>query len=75
MWMNFQVWDVLSNNEVVSIIWAAKSEEAAAKAVVDAATAAWRHKFPSARKDDCTVICLFLQKRQHHNTILPPIDE
>lgn len=62
-----QVWDVLSNNEVVSIIWAAKSEEAA-KAVVDAATAAWKHKYPSSRRDDCTVICLFFQSSLHRIT-------
>ncbi|XP_063946731.1 probable protein phosphatase 2C 72 isoform X2 [Daucus carota subsp. sativus] len=60
------VWDVLSNNEVVSIIWAAKSEDAA-KAVVDAATAAWEHKYPTSRRDDCTVICLFFHSL-HHNT-------
>lgn len=65
------MWDVLSNNEVASIVWAAKTEEAAAKAVVDAAAAAWKQKFPCSRRDDCTVICLFLQKRQHH---IPPDD-
>ncbi|KAL8101602.1 putative protein phosphatase 2C 72 [Apium graveolens] len=61
------VWDVLSNNEVVSIIWTAKSEEAA-KAVVDAASAAWKHKYPASRRDDCTVICLFFQSSLHHIT-------
>lgn len=55
-----QVWDVLSNEEVVSIVAAAGSEEGAAKAVVDAATASWKHKFPNSKRDDCTVICLFL---------------
>ncbi|XP_074335858.1 putative protein phosphatase 2C 72 [Apium graveolens] len=62
------VWDVLSNNEVVSVVWAAKSEEAAAKAVVDAATAAWEHKYPTTRRDDCTVVCLFFQRTLHHTT-------
>ncbi|RVW52440.1 putative protein phosphatase 2C 72 [Vitis vinifera] len=58
------VWDVLSNSQVAGIVWSAESEEEAAKAVVDAATAAWKHKFPSSKVDDCTVVCLFLQKRQ-----------
>ncbi|KAJ7958331.1 putative Protein phosphatase-2c [Quillaja saponaria] len=58
------VWDVISNKEVMSIVWAADSEEAAAKAVVEAATIAWKNKFPSAKVDDCTVVCLFLHKKQ-----------
>ncbi|MED6130741.1 hypothetical protein PIB30_003317 [Stylosanthes scabra] len=58
------VWDVLSNNEVCSIVWTTKNEAAAAKAVVEAATAAWKSKYPSSRVDDCTVVCLFLQKKQ-----------
>ncbi|CAJ1972750.1 unnamed protein product [Sphenostylis stenocarpa] len=49
------VWDVLSNNEVASIVWSAESEEVAARAVVEAATAAWKDKFPSYMADDCTV--------------------
>ena len=59
---------MLSNNEVVSVIWAAKSEEAAAKAVVDAAIVAWEHKYPTTRRDDCTVVCLFFQKSVHYNS-------
>ncbi|KAH8504455.1 hypothetical protein Peur_045995 [Populus x canadensis] len=58
------VWDVLSNKEVVSIVSAADSEQAAAKAVVEAATAAWKRKFTSSKVDDCTVVCLFLQTRK-----------
>nr|XP_043629496.1 probable protein phosphatase 2C 61 isoform X1 [Erigeron canadensis] len=57
------VWDVLSNNTVASIVWGAESEESAAKAVVVAAIAAWKQKFPSSKRDDCSVICLFLQKK------------
>ncbi|KAK2974947.1 hypothetical protein RJ640_009229, partial [Escallonia rubra] len=48
------VLDVLSNEQIVSIVWAAKSEEAAARAVVDAAIASWKDKFPSSKRDDCT---------------------
>ncbi|XP_057466779.1 probable protein phosphatase 2C 72 [Actinidia eriantha] len=56
------VWDVLSNNEAASIVLAEESEEAAAQAVVNAAISAWKHKFPSSKRDDCTAVCLFLQK-------------
>ncbi|KAK6912790.1 PPM-type phosphatase-like domain, partial [Dillenia turbinata] len=59
----FIVWDVLNNDQVASIIWQAKSEETAAKAVVDAANAAWKLKFPSARVDDCSVVCLFFKRK------------
>ncbi|KAA8525180.1 hypothetical protein F0562_006956 [Nyssa sinensis] len=59
------VWDVLSNNEVALIVSLAESEEAAARAVIDAAIAAWNKKFPTSTRDDCTVVCLFLQKMQH----------
>ncbi|TKY57953.1 phosphatase 2C 75 [Spatholobus suberectus] len=57
------VWDVLSNNEVASIVWSVDTEEAAVRAVVEAATAAWKEKYPSYMADDCTVVCLFLQKK------------
>ncbi|XP_071730353.1 LOW QUALITY PROTEIN: probable protein phosphatase 2C 72 [Rutidosis leptorrhynchoides] len=59
------VWDVLSNNTVASIVWGAESEESAAKAVVVAAIAAWKQKFPTSKRDDCSAICLFLQKKPH----------
>lgn len=62
------IWDVLNNNQVASIVMEAESEQAAARAVVEAATASWKRKFPSSKVDDCTVVCLFLQnqKEQHH---------
>ncbi|KAF5748301.1 protein phosphatase 2C 72 [Tripterygium wilfordii] len=58
------VWDVLSNNQVASMVWAAESEETAAKAVVDAAVAAWKNRFPSSKVDDCTAVCLFLKNKK-----------
>ncbi|CAK7353052.1 unnamed protein product [Dovyalis caffra] len=64
------VWDVLSNKEVVSIVAAADSEQGAAKAVVQAATAAWKRKFTSSKVDDCTVVCLFLQKRSQQSDFI-----
>ncbi|KAF8388861.1 hypothetical protein HHK36_025542 [Tetracentron sinense] len=57
------VWDVLSNKQVASLVWFAESEEAAARAVVDAAVAAWKRKYIVV--DDCTVVCIFLQERRH----------
>ncbi|XP_061374916.1 probable protein phosphatase 2C 72 [Gastrolobium bilobum] len=59
------VWDVLSNNEVSSIVWTADTEKEAAKAVVEAATATWKNKYPFSKVDDCTVVCLFLQKKRN----------
>nr|GLL16344.1 probable protein phosphatase 2C 72 [Ipomoea trifida] len=58
------VWDVLSNDEVISIVCSAYEygEEMAAKAVVKAAVDAWKRRFPNSRRDDCTAICLYLQK-------------
>ncbi|XVE70954.1 hypothetical protein DITRI_Ditri10aG0111100 [Diplodiscus trichospermus] len=65
------VWDVLNNDQVASIVVEAESEQAAARAVVEAATASWKKKFPSSKVDDCTVVCLFLQKKQQQSTFLP----
>ncbi|XP_028053426.1 probable protein phosphatase 2C 72 [Camellia sinensis] len=58
------VWDVLRSKEVAYIVSSADSEEAEARAVVNAAIYAWKHMFPSSKIDDCTVLCLFLHKRQ-----------
>ncbi|KAK7291011.1 hypothetical protein RIF29_05848 [Crotalaria pallida] len=57
------VWDVLSNDEVASIVWTADTEDAAARAVVEAANDAWKKTYPTSKVDDCTVVCLFLQKK------------
>ncbi|XP_051137458.1 probable protein phosphatase 2C 61 [Andrographis paniculata] len=55
------VWDVLTNETVVSIVSSARSQEEAAKLVVEEAAAAWESKYPNSRRDDCTVVCLFLR--------------
>ncbi|XP_024996903.1 probable protein phosphatase 2C 72 [Cynara cardunculus var. scolymus] len=68
------VWDVLSNNTVASVVWGAESEESAAKAVVVAAIAAWKQRFPSSNRDDCTAICFFLQKNMHQELYNMPKD-
>ncbi|ONK80739.1 uncharacterized protein A4U43_C01F21180 [Asparagus officinalis] len=58
------VWDVLSNEQVVSIVSSVQNKEDASKAIVKAAVSAWKRKFPSARVDDCSAACLFLQERR-----------
>ncbi|EFH50553.1 phosphatase 2C-like protein [Arabidopsis lyrata subsp. lyrata] len=59
------VWDMLSNDEVVSLIWSSGKKQAeAAKLVAEAAEAAWKKKLKSTKIDDITVICLFLQNKE-----------
>ncbi|XWS17658.1 hypothetical protein CRYUN_Cryun33cG0086500 [Craigia yunnanensis] len=65
------VWDVLNNNQVASIVMEAETEQTAARAVVEAAISSWKKKFPSSKVDDCTAVCLFLQKKQQHPSFLP----
>lgn len=55
-----QIWDVLSNKEVVDIIAAAPRRATAARALVELAVRAWRYKYPTSKVDDCAVVCLFL---------------
>ncbi|TYJ29883.1 hypothetical protein E1A91_A06G097000v1 [Gossypium mustelinum] len=63
--------DVLNNDQVASIVMEAESEQAAARTVVEAATASWKRKFPSSKVDDCTVVCLFLQDKRHPSSLAP----
>ncbi|KAL4358389.1 hypothetical protein AHAS_Ahas09G0281800 [Arachis hypogaea] len=52
------IWDVLSNREVLGIVGSVP-RSCAARIVVDSAVHAWRTKFPAAKIDDCSVVCLF----------------
>ncbi|CAO1939066.1 unnamed protein product [Urochloa humidicola] len=54
------VWDVLSNDEVVSIISSAPSRVSAARFLVESAQRAWRTRYPTSKTDDCAAVCLFL---------------
>lgn len=54
---------MLSIKEVASIVWGVEDEKMAAKAVVDAAVVAWKRKIPLDKRDDCTAVCYFLQKK------------
>lgn len=53
-----QIWDVLSNKEVVDIV-ASATHSYAARALVESAVRAWRYKYPTSKVDDCAVVCLF----------------
>lgn len=55
-----QVWDVLSNEEVVRIISSAPTRSSAARTLVDSAAREWKLKYPTSKMDDCAVVCLFL---------------
>ncbi|KAG7010695.1 putative protein phosphatase 2C 52 [Cucurbita argyrosperma subsp. argyrosperma] len=54
------VWDVLSNDEVVEIVYSASTRSSAARMVVDSAAREWKLKYPTSKMDDCAVVCLFL---------------
>ncbi|KAI5072537.1 hypothetical protein GOP47_0012643 [Adiantum capillus-veneris] len=49
------VWDVMSNEEVASVVDKAEPKGLAAKNVVDAAVKKWKCKFSHVRMDDCAV--------------------
>lgn len=53
---------MLSNQEVVDIVASAATRSGAARAVVESAVKAWKHKYPNSKVDDCAVVCLFLNK-------------
>ncbi|GMP54461.1 hypothetical protein CsSME_00019628 [Camellia sinensis var. sinensis] len=55
-----QVWDVLSNEEVVEIVSSVPTRSSAARILVDSAAREWKSKYPTSKMDDCAVVCLFL---------------
>lgn len=61
-----QIWDVLSNKEVVDIVASASARSSAARKLVESAVRAWRSKYPTSKIDDCAVVCLFLDKNENH---------
>eukprot|EP00249_Psilotum_nudum_P020191 c27597_g1_i1 orf=336-1562(-) len=54
------VWDVLSNQEAISIVAAAPNRLSAASCLVESAVRTWKLKFPNATLDDCAAVCLYL---------------
>ncbi|KAG6404724.1 hypothetical protein SASPL_136977 [Salvia splendens] len=73
------VWDVLSNEEVVTIVGTCPTRSYAARAVVAAAVRAWRYMYPTSNVDDCAVVCLFLDSDESTsssaNSTAPEEDE
>ena len=57
------MWDVLSNEEVAKVVMNSANEAGAANAVTEAVANAWRQKYPTAKVDDITVVCLSVNKR------------
>lgn len=57
-----QVWDVLSNEEVIHIVSSASKRSIAARLLVAHAVRSWRYKFPRAKIDDCAAVCLFFKR-------------
>lgn len=55
-----QIWDVLSNEEVVKIVASCKDRSTAAETLVQRAARTWRTKFPASKADDCAVVVLNL---------------
>lgn len=55
-----QIWDVLSNEEVIEIVSSASTRSSAARNLVDSAAREWKTKYPTSKMDDCAVVCLFL---------------
>lgn len=55
-----QIWDVLSNKEVVDIVAAAPARSHTARILVESAIKAWKRKCPTSKIDDCAVVCLFV---------------
>ncbi|CAN6237590.1 unnamed protein product [Urochloa humidicola] len=63
------VWDVMSNEEVVSVVCATARKEHAAKAVAEAAARRWRTRYPASRVDDCSTVCLFMRDQDWGSSI------
>lgn len=59
-----QIWDVLSNKEVVDIVGSCPTRSYAARTLVESAVRAWRSKYPTSKVDDCAVVCLFLDSNE-----------
>lgn len=65
--LNFpQIWDVLTNKEVVEIVASVPARAYAARALVESAVRAWRCKYPTSKVDDCAVVCLFFDSNPNN---------
>jgi hypothetical protein len=65
MIISLQIWDVLSNDEVVQLIAQAPSRTTAARGLVESAVRVWRLKYPTSKVDDCAAVILYLNRPAH----------
>lgn len=65
-----QVWDVLSNKEVIHIVASAPAKASAARYLTESAVRAWKSKYPTSKIDDCAAVCLFLNIDTSNNSTL-----
>lgn len=59
-----QIWDVLSNYEVIKTVATARKRSMAARLVVERAVRTWKQKYPRSKTDDCAVVCLFFKRQK-----------
>lgn len=55
-----QVWDILTNQEVVDTVASISDRSLAAEAVVSRAMGAWTARRADYLTDDCAAVCLFI---------------
>lgn len=60
------VWDVISNQEAVEIVYSTPAHSKAAKQLVDHAVRAWKRKRRGIAIDDISAICLFFHPNSPH---------
>jgi hypothetical protein len=65
--ISLQIWDVLTNEEVVQMVASAPTRSVAARSLVESAVRNWRHKYPTSKVDDCAVVCLYLDNMAVHS--------
>nr|GLL42252.1 probable protein phosphatase 2C 73 [Ipomoea trifida] len=53
------VWDVVSNQEAVEIVWSTPEKEESAKRLIEHAVCAWKRTRRGIAMDDMSAICLF----------------
>jgi serine/threonine protein phosphatase PrpC len=58
------VWDVVSNQEAVKIVFTAPNKEKAGERLVKYAMREWKRKRSGIAMDDMSVICLFFNQMQ-----------
>ncbi|KAE9598154.1 putative PPM-type phosphatase domain, protein phosphatase 2C family [Lupinus albus] len=53
------VWDVISNQEAIDIVYSTQDKAKSAKNLVECALHAWKRKRSGIAMDDISAICLF----------------